>query len=62
VYSLKIVLQELLHIQSNPTQATRDLSSSNRGRLLNQVCSSFEESKSFVFDERLEVLVVAGVL
>jgi len=30
--------------------------------VLNQVCSSFEESKSFVFDERLEVLVVAGVL
>jgi len=32
---------------SDPTQATRDLSSSNRGRLLNQVCSSFEESKLF---------------
>jgi len=30
--------------------------------MLNQVCSSFEESKSFVFDGRLEVLVVAGVL
>ena len=37
---------ELLQIQSSPTQATRDLSSSNRGRLLNQVCSNFEESKS----------------
>jgi len=30
--------------------------------LLNQVCSSFEESKSFVFDGRLDVLVVAEVL
>jgi len=30
--------------------------------MLNQVCSSFEESKSFVFVERLEVLAVAGVL
>ena len=30
--------------------------------LLNQVCSSFEESKSFVFDERLKVFVVAEVL
>jgi len=27
-----------------------------------QVCSSFEESKSFVFDGRLDVLVVAKVL
>jgi len=32
------------------------------GRLLNQVCSSFEESKSFEFDGRLDVLVVAEVL
>jgi len=55
-------LQELLQIQSSPTQATRDLSSSNRGRLLNQMCSSFEESKSYVFDGKLEVLVVAVVL
>jgi len=31
-------------------------------KLLNQVCSSFEESKSFEFDERLDVLVVARVL
>jgi len=54
-------LQELLQIQSDPTQAIRDLSSSNRGRLLNQVCSSFEESKSFEFDGRLVVLVVAEV-
>jgi len=30
--------------------------------LLNQVCSSFEESKSFEFDGRLDVLVVAEVL
>jgi len=30
--------------------------------LLNQVCSSFEESKSFVFDGRLDVLAVAEVL
>ena len=30
--------------------------------MLNQVCSSFEESKSFVFDGKLEVLVVAEVL
>jgi len=30
--------------------------------LLNQVCSSFEESKSFMFDGRLDVLVVAEVL
>ena len=30
--------------------------------LLNQVCSSIEESKSFVFDGRLDVLVVAEVL
>ena len=30
--------------------------------LLNQVCSSFEESKSFLFDERLKVLAVADVL
>ena len=59
---LKLCLQELLQIQSSPTQATRDLSSSNRGRLLNQVCSSFEESKSFVFDGRLDALVVAEVL
>jgi len=58
----KFVLQELLQIQSSSTQATRDLSSSNRGRLLNQECSSFEESKSFVFDGRLEVLDVAEVL
>ena len=29
--------------------------------LLNQVCSSFEESKSFEFDGRLDVLVVAEV-
>jgi len=54
-----LFLQELLQIQSNPTQATMDLSSSNRGRLLNQVCSSFEESKSFEVDGRLDVLVVA---
>ena len=59
---LNFVLQELLQIQSSPTQATRDLSSSNRGRLLNQMCSSFEESKSYVFDGKLEVLVVAVVL
>ena len=58
---LNFVLQELLQIQSNPTQATRDLSSSNRERLLNQVCSSFEESKSFEFDGRLDVLVVVEV-
>jgi len=56
-----LFLQELLQIQSNPTQTTRDLSSSNRGRLLNQVCSSFEKSKPFVFDGRLKVLVVADV-
>jgi len=36
-----------LQIQSNPTQAIKDLSSSNRGQLLNQVSSSFEESKPF---------------
>jgi len=35
---------------------------SNRGRLLNQECSSFEESKSFVFDGRLKVLDVVEVL
>ena len=58
---LNFVLHELLQIQSNPTQATRDLSLSNRGGLLNQACSSFEESKSFEFDGRLDVLVVAGV-
>ena len=29
--------------------------------LLNQVCSSFEESKSFEFDGRLDVLVVLEV-
>jgi len=29
--------------------------------LLNQVCSSFEESKSFEFDRRLDVLVVVEV-
>jgi len=34
----------------------------NRLFLLNQVCSCFEESKSFVFDGRLDVLVVAEVL
>jgi len=56
---LNFVLQELLQIQPNPTQATKDLSSSNRRRLLNQVCLSFEESKSFEFDGRLDVLVVA---
>jgi len=55
-------LQELLQIQTSPTLATKDLSSSNRGRLLNQVCSSFEESKSFEFDGRLDVLDVAEVL
>jgi len=55
-------LQELLQIQTSPTQATRDLSSSNRRRLFNLVCSSFEESKSFEFDGRLDVLVVAEVL
>jgi len=49
----------MLQIQSNPTQATRDFPSSNRGRLLNKVCSSFEESKPFEFDGRLDVLVVA---
>jgi len=59
VLCLNFVLQELLQIQSNPTQATKDLSSLNRGRLLNQVCSSFEESKSFEFDGRLDVLIVA---
>ena len=58
---LNFVLQEWLQIQSNPTQATRDLSSSNMGRLLNQVYSSFEESKSLEFDGRLEVFVVAEV-
>jgi len=57
-----LFLEELLQIQSCPTQATRNLFSSNRGRLLNQVCSSFEESKSFVFDGRLEELAIAGVL
>jgi len=62
VLCLNFVLQELLQIQTSPTQATRDLSSSNMGRLLNQVCSSFEESKSFVFDERLDVLAVVEVL
>ena len=56
-----LFLQELFQIQSNLTQATRDLSSSNRGRLLNQVCSTFEQSKSFEFDGRLDVLVVAEV-
>jgi len=61
VLCLNFILQELLQIQSNPSQATKDLSSSNRGRLLNQVCSSFEESKSFEFDGRLDVLVVAEV-
>jgi len=55
-------MQVLLQIQTSPTQATKDLSSSNRGRLLNQVYSSFEESKSFEFDGRLNVLVVAEVL
>jgi len=30
--------------------------------LLNQMCSSFEESKSFVFDGRLDVFDVAEVL
>jgi len=30
--------------------------------LLNQECSSFEESKSFVFDGRLKVLDIAEVL
>ena len=30
--------------------------------VLNQECSNFEESKSFVFDGRLEVLDVAEVL
>jgi len=38
--------------------------SSSRGskrKVLNQVCSSFEESKSFEFDGRLDVLVVAEV-
>ena len=30
-------------------------------KVLNQVCSSFEESKSFEFDARLDVLVVAKV-
>jgi len=57
-----LFLLEFLQIQSSPTQATRDLFSSNRGRLLNQVCSSFKESKSFDFDGRLDVLVVAEVL
>jgi len=57
-----LFLQEMLQIQTSPTQATRDLSSSNRGRLLNQLCSSFEYSKSFEFDGRLDVLVVVEVL
>ena len=56
-----LFLQELLQIQSIPTQAIRDLSSSNRGRLLNQVCSSFEESNPLKFDGRLKVLAVAEV-
>jgi len=56
-----LFLQELLQIQSNPTQATRDLSSSNKERLLNQVCSSFEESKPLKVDGRLDVLVVVGL-
>jgi len=30
--------------------------------VLNQVCSSFEKSKSFEFDGRLDVFVVAEVL
>ena len=58
---LNFVLQELFQIQSNPTLETKDLSSSNRGRLLNQVCLSFEESKSFEFDGRLDVLAFAEV-
>ena len=29
----------------------------NKRGMLNQVCSSFEESKSFMFDGRLDVLV-----
>jgi len=37
----------------------RDLSSSNRGRLLNQVCSSFEDPNPLKDDERLVVLTVA---
>jgi len=54
-----LFLQVLLQIQSDPTQATRDLSSSNRGRILNQVCSSFENPNPLKVDERLDVLVVA---
>ena len=56
---LNFVLQELLQIQSNPTQATKDLSSSNKGRLLNQVCSSFEDPNPLEVDERLDMLAVA---
>jgi len=44
---LKLYLAGTASDSINPTQAIKDLSSSNRGRLLNQVCSSFEESKPF---------------
>jgi len=44
---LKLCLAGTASDSINPTQAFKDLSASNRGRLLNQVCSSFEESKPF---------------
>ena len=57
-----LFLQELLQIQTSPTQATRDLSSSNRGRLLNQVCSNFERIQILALDGKLELFDVADVL
>jgi len=44
---LKLCLAGTASDSINPTQAIMDFSSSNKGRLLNQVCSSFEESKPF---------------
>jgi len=44
---LKLCLAGTASDSINPTQVIRDLSSSYRGRLLNQVGSSFEKSKPF---------------
>jgi len=43
-------------------ESLKYLKGQHKLNILNQVCSSFEESKSFEFDGRLVVLVVAEVL
>jgi len=48
---------QLLHVFQETHEEANRLALLNN--LLNQVCSSFEESKSFEFDGRMDILVVA---